>query len=106
MSLSRRLGSISSGQKRRRRTEEDQYGEREREALYIAFKRLSLPLAVLILNPQSIGWRGRRAFLLRLAELHNPDAGVEVIEKDVIAELPGAPGEGQVRTEALRVAGP
>src|SRR5262245_22735147 len=69
-------------------------------------KRRSLPLAVLIRNPQSIAWRGRRAFLLRLTELHNPDAGVDIIEKDVIAELSSAPGERKVRTEPLRVAGP
>src|SRR5262245_14685735 len=50
--------------------------------------------------------RSRRAFLLRLAEFHNPDSRIDVIEKDVIAELARSPGEGHVRTEAVRVAGP
>src|SRR5262245_24854204 len=100
MSLNRRQGSISSGQKRRRKTE--QYRARK-QAVGLSDSRL---LTRAVLFPQSIAWRGRRAFMRRLAELHNPDTGVDVIEKDVIAELSGAPGERQVWTEPLRVAGP
>src|SRR5262249_31695101 len=50
--------------------------------------------------------RGRRAFLPRLAEFHDPDSGIDVVEKDVIAELARAPGEGHVGTDPPRVASP
>src|SRR5262245_37586331 len=64
--------------------------------------RPSVPLSLCLL----FAWRGSRTFLLRLTEFHNPYSGIDVIEKDVVAELAGAPGEGHVRTEALGVAGP
>src|SRR5262245_8031875 len=50
--------------------------------------------------------RSRRTFLPRLAEFHDPDPRIDVVEKDVVAELASAPGEGHVRSEALRVACP
>src|SRR5262245_43150894 len=131
MSLSRRQGSISSGRKRRRKIDTITKSRNQAKSIvhcssFIVYLSLpgnrsvftgrssqAMPNDKCKMNNEqwkslveSIARRGRRAFLRRLAELHYPDAGVDVIEKDVIAELSSAPGERQVRTEPLRVAGP
>src|ERR1051326_6082514 len=49
--------------------------------------------------------RGRRSLLDLLPKLHNPQPGVDVVEVDQSAVRLRAPGERQVRTEAVRIAG-
>src|SRR5207245_1712278 len=49
---------------------------------------------------------GRRSFLLSLAKLHNPQAGVNVVEINQPVLRLRAPAEWQVRTIAFCVSGP
>src|ERR1700720_1905891 len=49
---------------------------------------------------------GRRSFFLSLAQLHDPQAGVNVVEIDQPVLRLRAPTEGQVGAIALRVSGP
>src|ERR1041385_4408163 len=49
--------------------------------------------------------RGRRSLLDLLPKLHNPQPGVDVVEVDQSVVRLRAPGERQVRTEAVRIAG-
>src|ERR1041385_5605272 len=50
--------------------------------------------------------RGRRSLLDLLPKLHNPQPGVDVVEVDQPVVRLRAPGEREVRTEAVRIARP
>src|SRR6266516_6791726 len=64
--------------------------------------RLLLPPAPVFLLTR----RGRRSPLPSLAKLHDPEAGVNVVEVDQPVLRLRAPAERQVRTIALCVSGP
>ncbi len=65
-----------------------------------------LPPASCLLPPSLLTRRRRRTLMPGFTQLHNPDPAVDVVEKYMFAELTGAPGEGHIRTEPLRVARP
>src|SRR5215204_251582 len=69
---------------------------------------ISVALITALISPSfpSVPRRRRRAFLLRPAELHDPDPGVDVVEEDQTFVLPRPPGEGKVWAEAVRRSGP